>query len=403
MPALDALRGAALLPVAVVNLLLVSAPTEWTFSRPFASTPDPRALQAVFLLFAGKGYPLLALLLGAGIALQAGRAEALGLAPGPLLRRRLAGLGAIGLAHAFLVWSGDVLVTYAAFGFLLLAFLGRRPRTLAVWAGALLAVNAAFLGAASAAAALAARAAPEAFARFLAAIAAEEAASVSAALAAYGEGSWTEAFVQRAREFLPWHLGTIGAAPQILALLLVGAWAVRRGLVRDPAAHRPFLLRAAMLLVPAGAAGEVLAVALLAGGTADFPRYLAGQAVHVLSAPALAIGVAATVLASRAPGVLAALRLLAPLGRTALTAYLAQSLLFTALFHGFGLGLYGRVAAAGCLAIAVPTWLGQALAARWWLSRFRAGPAEALWRRLTYGRLDRALPAPPRPATDGPR
>jgi uncharacterized protein len=124
---------------------------------------------------------------------------------------------------------------------------------------------------------------------------------------------------------------------------------------------------------------------------------VAGQALHLLSAPALALGAGAVALLalSTGPG-LRALGWLAPLGRTTLTAYLAQSALFTTVFYFYGGGLYGKVGPAACLALALATWLAQAAAARPWLARFRMGPAEALWRRLTYGAR-----RPPRPGLAG--
>jgi uncharacterized protein len=81
------------------------------------------------------------------------------------------------------------------------------------------------------------------------------------------------------------------------------------------------------------------------------------------------------------------LALLAPVGRMALTNYLAHSLVYVALFYGYGSGpgLLGKVGAAFCLLVAVPVFAAQIAFSRWWLSRFRFGPMEWLWRSLTYG------------------
>ena len=56
----------------------------------------------------------------------------------------------------------------------------------------------------------------------------------------------------------------------------------------------------------------------------------------------------------------------------------------TTIFYGYGLGLYGRVGPALCLAIAVGVFLVQIPLSVWWLGRFRFGPAEWAWRSLTY-------------------
>ncbi|WP_432246950.1 DUF418 domain-containing protein [Streptomyces sanyensis] len=67
---------------------------------------------------------------------------------------------------------------------------------------------------------------------------------------------------------------------------------------------------------------------------------------------------------------------LAPPGRTALTNYLAQSLVGALLFTGYGAGLVNRVSPAGLAAIAVALFAAQALACRWWLRHHRYGPVE---------------------------
>jgi uncharacterized protein len=92
---------------------------------------------------------------------------------------------------------------------------------------------------------------------------------------------------------------------------------------------------------------------------------------------------------------------LAAVGRMALTNYLAQSLLCTTLFYGYGLGLFGRVGRVGLWGVVLAVWALQLLASPAWLRRFRYGPAEWLWRSLTYWRwqpLSDRPAGPPAPA-----
>lgn len=93
----------------------------------------------------------------------------------------------------------------------------------------------------------------------------------------------------------------------------------------------------------------------------------------------------AFVLLWQRPGWRARLALLAPAGRMALTNYLSQSVVYLAVFYGFGLTLLGRVGAAFCLALSIVVFAGQVALSSWWLRRFQFGPAEWLWRSLTYG------------------
>jgi uncharacterized protein len=70
----------------------------------------------------------------------------------------------------------------------------------------------------------------------------------------------------------------------------------------------------------------------------------------------------------------------------ALSNYLLQSLICTFIFYGYGLGLFGQVGAAAGLLLTVVIYALQVPLSVWWLRRFRFGPAEWLWRTMTYGR-----------------
>jgi uncharacterized protein len=81
------------------------------------------------------------------------------------------------------------------------------------------------------------------------------------------------------------------------------------------------------------------------------------------------------------------LELLAPVGRMALTNYLSQSLVCVFLYYGVGLGLMDRVNPATTIPIALIIFCTQVAWSHWWMARFRFGPAEWLWRSLTYARI----------------
>ena len=80
------------------------------------------------------------------------------------------------------------------------------------------------------------------------------------------------------------------------------------------------------------------------------------------------------------------LRPMAAAGQMALTTYLTQSIVCTLLFYSYGLGWYGSVGFTGMFLITVILYPIQMAVSTWWLSRFRYGPVEWLWRSLTYGR-----------------
>jgi uncharacterized protein len=77
-------------------------------------------------------------------------------------------------------------------------------------------------------------------------------------------------------------------------------------------------------------------------------------------------------------------KLLSDVGRMAFSNYLLQTLICTTLFYGHGFGLFGRVQRMEQILIVFAIWVALVLFSRMWLRSFRFGPAEWLWRSLTY-------------------
>jgi len=80
----------------------------------------------------------------------------------------------------------------------------------------------------------------------------------------------------------------------------------------------------------------------------------------------------------------------------ALSNYMLQVMVLSILFQQHMLGLYLPLLAAPLFGLAL--FIIQALLSRWWLSRYRYGPLEWLWRSVTYWkrqpiRLDAPVPA----------
>jgi uncharacterized protein len=78
------------------------------------------------------------------------------------------------------------------------------------------------------------------------------------------------------------------------------------------------------------------------------------------------------------------IRRLAAAGRMALTNYLMDTILCSILFFGFGFGLFGEINRFGLIWIVFGIWAVQLIISPVWLKHFRFGPAEWLWRTLTY-------------------
>src|SRR5687767_3595794 len=140
IPALDVLRGIAVAGILFANVLvffgLVFLPAERAAALPTAEADVVvRFLDRV--LVEGKFYSIFSLLFGIGFGLQLARGGEQAL---PRFRRRLRILLVIGAVHAFLIWSGDILMLYALLGFTLPWFARKSDRELLRWVAILLAI-----------------------------------------------------------------------------------------------------------------------------------------------------------------------------------------------------------------------------------------------------------------------
>ena len=139
--ALDSIRGFALLGILLMNIEGMVGPLMASISGvdPLLTGADRWVDTAIYLLVQGKFFPLFSMLFGMGFAIMLARAQAAGRPFVAVYLRRVLALLAIGLAHALLVWSGDILVTYALMGLVMLLFFRGTPQSrLPKWGVALM-------------------------------------------------------------------------------------------------------------------------------------------------------------------------------------------------------------------------------------------------------------------------
>jgi len=171
-------------------------------------------------------------------------------------------------------------------------------------------------------------------------------------------------------------------------LFLLGLYAGRMNVFNDTPASRQLFTR--LLAWAGGTALVTTAVAILRPPTYQLESLvdaLAAFSFSVQQASLSAFYVAGIVLLYWRKPAQHVLPALAPLGKLGLTTYLMQSAFGLIVFYGFGLGLLGHLGAAASVGISVAFYALQMLFARWWLGYFNLGPAEWLWRSLTYFRL----------------
>jgi uncharacterized protein len=339
----------------------------------FQSPLDWTVRFTVTLLVENKFYLLFSFLFGYSFTLQVDSAARQGRPFGPMFLRRLAGLLLIGLAHAVLLFPGDILTTYAAVGLALLIFRKLRPKAavvLAVMLTAMLALGFVLL-------ALLAT-----FGLDMGGTVADSAAEATKA---------DTALAASALQIISEHLRKLSLiivfrvlfqGPAVLAACLIGLAIGKLGAMRDLSAHTSTLRKLQWAGFTVGLAGAFVYTTSAWHGTM---HKFWGEAVDLVTAPLLAAAYAATFL-RLLPYMPRIARALAAPGRMALSNYLAQSLICSLIFTGYGLALVDRVSPPLEVLIALGVFVCQVFYSHWWLKRHRYGPVEWVLRFLTYWR-----------------
>jgi uncharacterized membrane protein YeiB len=220
--------------------------------------------------------------------------------------------------------------------------------------------------------------------------------------AVLSKGSYQEVVALRAKGFVEHAKGEVGFATILIGMFLIGSWFVRSGIMEKAQAHLPLFRKLAMYCLPLGIGmgllGSTIAMHAIPGSRGADGWQLASGLQMLGNLPASIGYVSLVILMLYSASPLNRVSVLAPFGRMALTNYLTQSLVASTFFFGYGFGHWGVSRVDQMLFVAVLA-AAQIVFSHVWLSRFRYGPVEWLWRAVTYWqippmRIKGATPAP---------
>ena len=381
---LDVLRGVGVLGMLAVHIQM--------FAYPMLARLNPTAYGdfqgtnrwvwlATSLLADGKFIAIFAMLLGVSIVMLPGRASAPVIPVWRIHAIRMAALLILGLAHAYLLWYGDMLVALALCG--TVVFFARRlsPRWL-LGLGSVALVTASVV--------------TFVLAWSLAHGPADELetwkdhytprrVNIVVEINEY-QGTWAEQMRRRVPAAYELHTAHFVSYLfwQMTGLMLLGMALFKLG-VLSARCSCAFYLR--MAAVGFGTGVMLISLGLwrsFAQRWEPLDFVLVGQQLHYWGNLLVALGWIALVMLLCQRG--SQLRPVAAVGRMALTNYLLQTLVGTTVFYGHGLGLFGQVDRVGQLLIVLAVWAFQLLASVAWLRCFAFGPVEWGLRWLIYGR-----------------
>ena len=392
---LDVLRGLALFGILTVNIPAFSWPYEYMhWQREFwDSRADAVVDWIIRFLAEGKFYPLFSFLFGLGAAIQMERADCRAAPFAGRYCRRMFALLAFGIVHALLLWDGDILVSYALGGFLLLPFWKRQPKTILIWAIACLLIPAlliilfwALLAGLSLVPEIATaiqKGLDEHFGTYH-----EQRKALEEIIRVFASGSYADIFRARLSNVLEMWLSGIFFVPEFLGIFLLGLYAGKRRLFQDLAGNVRLFRRVLTWGMVIGLPLNLFHVVSMSATDMSDRRFLwlLGYGLAAIGGPALSLAYAAGLtLLLRGERWQQWLQAIGTTGRMALSNYLLQSLVCTTIFYSYGFGLFGAVGRVTGLGLAAVIFAAQVGFSGWWLSRFQFGPMEWLWRTLTYG------------------
>ncbi|MGD6833783.1 DUF418 domain-containing protein [Sutcliffiella halmapala] len=372
--ALDIIRGLAILGIFLVNMPSFFSPMLYVDQRTYwTDRLDIWTVNFVDIVAQASFYTLFSFLFGYGFIIFMDRLKEKNLSVPKYFSRRLLVLLAIGCIHAFLIWHGDILITYAITGFLLLLMRNLTSKAM-VWTGMLLIAIPTFL---------------LTLLTLLSMMMMDGGfnvykgyhGTVLQSLEVYANGTFMEITRQRMEDWAFVNIAnSVFIILSILPLFLFGAAAAKAKWLQKVEDKLGFFKKLWVLTLVLTLVFKLL-------------PYYAGKNLAVdylqdsIGGPASAVFYFLTIVLATRKGIV--LKLLSPLryvGKMSLTNYLFQSVLCTFIFYSYGLGLYGSFRPFQGLLLVIAVYAVQILLSKVWLSRFHYGPMEWLWRMGTYGR-----------------
>jgi uncharacterized protein len=412
LSSLDTLRGVALLGILLMNICASGLAFGYNDPSVIGGSTGANLYAWIVtnLFFEGSMRTIFSMLFGAGVLLLTDRVEqASGRSPAGIYYRRTAWLIIFGLVDAYLfLWFGDILYSYGVAGLLLYPLRKLKARTLII------------LGVA----ALAILTAKDGIYDYYHNVELSQQATIAAEIRAAGgelddeqqkglaEWSSVTLFAKPSQEaiedftkgvrggfldvfhaFLPVNVyfQFIDFIPNglldVLGMMLLGMGLYRLGMFSAAWSMRAYVLTLTLgygigVLVNVWETREIMRANF------DFLAFEKTNMTYDVGRLGTGMGHIALVMIVCKLGWWPRARArLASVGQMALTNYLTQSIIQGLVFTGVGLALFGRVERAQLYLIVLAIWIVQLAWSPIWLRHFRFGPAEWLWRSLTYWKL----------------
>lgn len=370
---LDGLRGFSLLGIFLINMMSYESPILYYNPQEWWHGTDQSLYKWIELFVQASFYPIFAMLFGYGLVLIRNRSIEKGGEFKTIAVKRLFILLIIGIIHAFLIWSGDVLINYAVFGFILIFLLKLSGKSLMVIGLSLLVIPNLFFSL---------------YLMIITLVSSQDMSmytdimNLTKSMEVFSSSDYWAITVQR---FKDWKIvngssNVIFILFSVVPLMMIGAGAAKRKWLQRTQGERKKWLSILILSLPLGLFLKSLPVFVDSNMAFKYIEQSLGGTILSFAY----VAIIALFMSYKWTGKL--LKPFTAAGRMSLTIYITQSIVGTFIFYGYGLGLYSKLTLGTSMLIAIGIFIIQVVLAEIWFMKFKFGPLEKIWRYFTYAK-----------------
>lgn len=369
---LDALRGFSLFGIILMNILTFSLPYEQAFLPDIINKGiDEWILRIITLVVISSFYPIFTFLFGYGLAIMYTNSQSKGLRYYPFIYRRLVFLLILGLIHGVFIFSGDILFGYAYTGMLAVLFIKWHPRKLIKLAAILFSLKVILLVIPFSL--LTWFTDPYGVTNFTGK-------SLDQLIQIRQSGDYS-AFLSiniTDEVFRILDVITTSSYFEFLPYIVLGIAAQKINLIELVRKNKQKAIKIASILI-------IFGYLIKLPHSVDYGNNALINVSSMVGGPIVAAGyILVFIVLCQMERVKQYLNVFQYTGKLSLSVYLSQSIIFTLIYMGFGLGLFNKLALYQSYLIVVVVYVIQLIVCYFYLKQFKQGPIEWLWRKVTY-------------------
>lgn len=365
---IDALRGFSLLGILLMNILTFAYPYQIINPFEFFQHQDGAWFKISSLFIIASFYPIFAFLFGYGLSIMYQNSLDKGLNYYPMITRRLLFLLLLGIIHGVFIFYGDILSTYALLGLIAIIFVRLKPQftlvALSIGIGIFVLLY------------LLPMILLKDVTQIESFVGLQELERVNNILSS---ADYVSIIGFNLKYFGMNIANAILVGPfSILPIMLFGIYAHQINWFNKIKQHKNLYMVIGVVVLILGLAIKMIQIVLEGSVTSQLMSQMIGGPIVALSYIMFFVILCEDQTARKI------LTPLQSIGKLSLTTYISQSIICMIIFYGVGFNYYGKLPVLNIYIIGIVIYFVQLIVSYLYLMKFKQGPLEKLWRKVTY-------------------